>query len=280
MPSQLEILEELKHNLVISFNDLVTHLPDFIGALLLLLVGWLAARLVRYLSTKLLLLLNRSLERLFSGRSQLILRFSSGMIRLVSTVLFWITLFVFTTAALRVAGLIGIAQWLERIVDYLPSLVTGGFIILVGYVLSSVVKDATLAAARSAALAEADLVSLIAQGITFITALIIGMEQIGVDVTFLTTIVGVSIAALLAGFALAFGIGARTLVGNLIAAYYMRELLEPGQKVRIGEHEGKVLKLSATTIILDTAEGRTSIPASCYQQQPVLVLIEDEFANE
>jgi hypothetical protein len=221
---------------------------------------------------------NNSLEHIVSGGVRG--RFSSELIRLVAALLFWITLFIFTTAAMRVAGFSGIAQWLGRLVDYLPSLMTGGLIILAGYVLGTLVKDASLAAARSMALAEAELISRLLQAVTFVTALIIGMSQLGLDVTFLTTILGVSTAAVLAGFALAFGIGARTLVSNLIAAHYIRELIEPGQQVRIGEWQGTVLKVTATTVIIDTPEGRTSLPAKCYQEQAVLVLIEDPVANE
>lgn len=257
-------------------NQIIAQLPGILGALLLLLAGWLLARVVRSVTIKLLNLLNRFLERVLSGRTRAVVRFSTGVTRLVAGVLFWVTLFIFTTAALRTAGLLGIAAWLERIVDYLPSILTGGLIILVGYVLSTLVRDVTHATAHSAELVEAELISRLAQAITFITALIIGMEQVGVNTSFITIMLGVFTATLLAGFALAFGFGARTLVSNLLAAHYAKDLLEPGQNVRIGDCEGKVLDLSATNIIIDTPQGRTSIPAKIYQEQAVSVLLEDE----
>lgn len=279
MSNASEVSAQLKDTMLLTINEIINHLPSIFGALLLMLVGWLVARLVRAIVIRLLSLANRFLDRILTGRTRAVVRFSSGITRLVGGVLFWITLFLFATAALRIAGLSGMAAWLERIVDYLPSIVTGGIIILIGYVLSSLVKDATLAASRSAELAEAELVSRLAQAITFVTALIIGMDQIGVDVTFLTTMLGVSTAALLTGFAIAFGLGARTLVSNLIASHYLKELLEPGQQVRIGDVEGVVLEVSATTLILDTPEGRTSIPAKLYQEQAVSIVLED-FSND
>jgi hypothetical protein len=86
---------------------------------------------------------------------------------------------------------------------------------------------------------------------------------------------GVSSAALLFGFTLAFGLGARTLVSNLIAAHHLREVLEPGQEIRIGDWEGTVLEVSATAVVLDTQEGRTSVPAKLYQEQAVVMLLSD-----
>ncbi len=275
MKSAANFSEQLKSTLSAVTSDIIEHLPGIVGALALVIVGWLLARLVRFAATRLLNVLNRFLERVLTGRTRAVVRFSSGMSRLVAGILFWITLFIFVTAALRIAGLSGIATWLERIVDYLPAMMTGGLIILAGYVLGALLKDVTLTAARSAELAQAELFSRLVQVITVVTALIIGMDQVGVDVTFLTIILAVTTAALLAGFALAFGLGARTLVSNLIAAHYTRELVAPGQKVRIGEWEGSILDVSVTTVIIDTPEGRVSIPAKLCQEQAVTLIMAD-----
>ncbi|MCB1710199.1 MAG: mechanosensitive ion channel, partial [Halioglobus sp.] len=184
-------------------------------------------------------------------------------------------LFVFVTAALKTAGLTGVAAWLERVVDFLPGIVTGGLIILVGYILAGLVRDVTLAAAHSAEFTEAVVISRLAQAITLITALVIGLDQIGIDVSFLTTMLGISSAALLFGFALAFGLGARTLVSNLVAAHHLRDVLEPGQDIRMGDWEGTVLEVSSTAVILDTEAGRVSVPAKLYQEQAVVLLLAD-----
>ncbi len=275
MPYLTDLSHQVKVALSDTLNRLISQLPDILGALILLLVGWLLARLVRTATIKGLKLLNGLLERVLSGRSRAVVRFSSGINRLLGTVLFWITLFIFSTFALRIAGLEGVAAWLEGIVDYLPSILTGGLIILAGYILSSLVKEVTLATAYSAEMAEAELISRLAQAITFITALIIGMGQAGVDTSFITIMLGVSTATLLAGFALAFGFGAKTLVSNLVAAHYLKDLVEPGQRVRIGDCEGRVLDLSATVVILETEEGRTSIPAKLFHEQAMSVILMD-----
>ena len=254
---------------------IVASLPSIAAALLLLLVGLFAARLVRALTLKLLHLLNLFLEQVLSGRTRAVVFFSAGITRLVATILYWIILFIFVTAALNTAGLTGVSAWLERIVDFLPGIVTGGLIILLGYILAGLVRDVTLAAAHSAEFTEAVVISRLAQAITLVTALIIGLEQFGIDVSFLTTMLGISSAALLFGFALAFGLGARTLVSNLIAAHHLRDVLEPGQTIRIRDWEGTVLEVSPTAVILDTEEGRTTIPAKLYQEEAVVTLLSD-----
>lgn len=275
MPDAAELTAQLETTLLAAANEIIAALPGIAGGLVLLLVGWYAARLIRAATLKLMDLVNRALEKLLSGRTRAVVYFSSGIANLVASILFWITLFVFVTAALDTAGLTAVSAWLERIVEFLPGIVTGGLIILVGYILSALVRDVTLAAAHAAEFTESVVISRLAQGITLVTALVIGLDQIGIDVTFLTTMLGVTSAAVLFGFALAFGLGARSLVSNLIAAHHLRDILEPGQDIRVGEYEGTVLEVSTTAIILDTPEGRTSLPASLYQEQAMVMLLQD-----
>ncbi len=275
MVNAADITSQLESTLQTATATLIAALPGIAAALVLLLAGLLAARLVRTLTLKLLHLLNLFLERVLSGRIRAVVHFSSGIARLLAAILFWITLFVFATAALRTAGLTGIAAWLERVVDFLPGIVSGGLIVVVGYILAGLVREVTLAAAHSAEFTEAVVISRLAQAVTLVTALMIGLDQIGIDVSFLTTMLGISSAALLFGFALAFGLGARTLVSNLIAAHHLRDMLEPGQQIRMGEWEGTVLEVAATAVILDTESGRVSVPAKLYQEQPVVLLLGD-----
>ena len=275
MANVADLTTQLETTLVAAAETIITSLPGIASALLLLLLGWFAARFIRALTLRLLNLLNLFLERVLSGRTRAAVYFSSGITRLIAAILFWIVLFIFVTAALKTAGLTGVAAWLERLVDFLPGIVTGGLIILLGYIFAGLVREVTLPPAHSAEFAEAVVISRLAQGITFVTALVIGLDQIGIDVTFLTTMLGVSSAALLFGFTLAFGLGARTLVANLIAAHHLRDVLEPGQEIRIGEWEGTVLEVSATSVVLDTEDGRTSVPAKLYQEQAVVMLLSD-----
>ncbi len=269
------ISEQLGNTLGGMMSSVVAHLPKVAGAILLILAGWLVAYLVRLGTNKLLELINRFTERLMTRYTPTIARISKTLTRILPTALFWITLFIFTTAAFRVAGLTGFAESLEGIIDYLPALLAGGLIMLTGFVLSSMVKNMVFDSLNSAEIAEAEVISRLAQAVTFVTAIIIGLDQVGIEVTFLTTMLGVSTAAVLVGFALAFGFGARSLVSNLVAVYYLKDMIEPGQRIRIGDVQGTVLELTTTAVILDTADGRTSIPAKLYQEKVVTVMIGD-----
>lgn len=274
------IAEQMETSLLAALDAVIQQLPSLFAALILILLGWFIARLVKTFTIRGVTFLNSFLRRVLTGRTRAVVLFSDGVTSLLGSILYWVTLFIFAVAALKTAGFSGIAVWLERIADYLPAMLAGGLIILLGYVISRVVRDVVLAAALSARFPEAQLISRITQTITFLTALVIGMDQAGVDVSFITTMLGVSTAAVLIGFAIAFGLGAKVLVSNLLAAHYLRELLEPGQRVRVGDHEGTVLDVSATALVLDTLEGRVSIPAKVYHEQAIATLLPEPDRDE
>jgi len=101
------------------------------------------------------------------------------------------------------------------------------------------------------------------------------IEQIGIDVTFVTTMIAIVLGVVLAGFSLAFGLGARQSVANLIAARSLRRHFALGQRARFGSIEGEIVEFTPTSVILSTLEGRVHVPASQFDEQASMLLSPD-----
>lgn len=248
------------------------YLPSLLGAAVLLAIGWLVARVLRYATLGVGDGANRVLERYLRMRALARMRLSPRVVKLVADVVFWLVVLFFVTAATRVARLETFSSWLDGIVEYLPTLLAGGLILLAGYILSTLVRDAVAATTAAVRLGQSELFGLVAQALTLVAAAILGISQIGIDVTFLVTVTAVVLGMFLAGISLAFGLGARSLVADLIGAHYLQHWLQPGQTARIGDIEGDVLEVNATNVVLATAEGRTTVPARLFSEQPSVVI--------
>src|SRR5690606_38841759 len=216
------------------------------------------------------------LGRQLHGSSHQFVRISPAAERLVAALVFWITILVFLTVAVRLVGFSGAAGWLDRLVVYLPSLLAGGLIIVSGYVLGTIARNPVSHGAAAADIAEAPLLGHVAQGAFVVMGLVIGLGQVGLDVSFLIILIAIVLAAILGGFALAFGLGARTLVENLVAVRHLKQFLAPGQLAEIGGIRGQVLEFTATGVVLETAQGRRLIPARlCLTEAFDLITRED-----
>jgi hypothetical protein len=252
------------------------YLPYLLGALTLVVVGWLVARLLRALFIRVGAGLNRLLDRVVQPLGTRRLRLAQPIITLIGNVIFWVVVLIFAATAARVGRLDAFTAWLDRIVAYLPTLLAGGLIALAGYLVSTLIRDVVSATVASTGSGQADLFGFVAQSAVFLSAVVIGLDQIGIDVTLLITLLGIVVGGLLLGIVFAFGFGARTFVGNLIAAQQLRQILEPGSVVRVDEEEGQVLEITPTSIVLVSSKGRLMVPAKVFQEQTTLIVADQE----
>ena len=268
-------LDALDQRISALVQLLIERVPDLVGALFMVLLGWLVARLVRGGIRGLGTRINRGLDQMLRAERASRLRVSPTMLRLIGTAAFWIILLLFLAFATDLAGFDGVAEWLRSVLRYLPTLLFGVMIIVAGHLIGLLVRDLLLEALASAQVEQRELVSRLAQTATFLTALIIGMHQVGVNVSFVTLVIAVALGSVLLAFSLAFGLGARGLVANLIGTHYLRRQFQPGARIRLGEIEGEILEITPTNVVIETADGRAHIPAYRFHEQVATLLAED-----
>lgn len=259
--------EAITHTYEKLTTQIVIFAPQIIGAILLLIAGWIVAQILCVISRKLV----RSFDSLFQrvaqadGAQQEKIKRSYAAI--VSKFVFWTVMIFFISAAANMLGWQMFSNWMNSVVTHLPSLVTGLLIILGGFLLGNSARSVVIRAAQSANIEQGLFLARVSQVVILVTALIVGIEQIGVNVDFLTNMLVVTVGVFLSGAALAFGMGARTFVANIIGGQDVRKHCRVGEQMRLGGVEGNVVEITQTSIILDTELGRTAIPAKLFQEQ-------------
>jgi len=262
--------------LVAVFSDtvdaLVTYLPVALTALAVVLVGWLVAHLLRLAVRRAL----RSMDWLFariatrSGRrSETIVRVTS---RAVSTAVFWIVLLVFVASALRILGGSLFERWTENLLGYLPSAIGGVIIIVIGFTGGALARHVLEQASVGLGIGQSSLLGRLAQGAIVLSGLVIGIDQLGVNVDFLIQLTTVTAAAVFGGIALVFALGTRQHLANLIGAHYARKHYSPGDRVRIGAVEGRIVEITDGCVFLETDQGDVSVPGERFSQEPFFKL--------
>lgn len=237
----------------------LAYLPRIVVAVGLLAAGWIAGRVLRWL-------LRRFVSRLFrirGGREVEQAVRASGVERIASDivggVVFWVVLVFFAALAGETLGLEAATAGLTLLMQYLPSVLAAVLIALAGLVLGNLARSAVSTFATTAGIDGKVPGQLVRYGVLLLAA-VVALDQIGVDSTLLILAVGISLAALLGSAALAVGLGARSEAGNIIAVHYLSKAYRVGQTVRIGDVEGRIVEFRANGVVLDTAEGRWTVP--------------------
>jgi hypothetical protein len=259
-------------------QQLSEQVPQIVAAVGILLLGLITAYLLRFMARKLTLATEGLILRYTSeqGAPQPAIKSHN---RMVGNIVYWCVLLFFITASVKLLGWKIFSNFLSSLLTHLPNLFAGLVIIMLGLLMGSVVRSLVATTAESAALASAEMLARVAQIATVITALVIGIEQLGIDISFFTTIFIVASGVLMSGVALAFGLGARQYVANLIGAQISRKHFQVGQRIRLNDTEGQLLEITQTALVLDTEQGRVVVPA-CLLQQAVSEIIVDSGGGE
>ena len=211
-------------------EKIIALLPALLGALLILFLGWLLAKILKAALVKILVAVR--LEK-FSARSGLSKFLSRGDIKhsladVLGTVFFWIVFLFFINLAADVLKFTLLQNLINSIISFIPNLVVALLIIVVGVLLSSFFKGLVRVTASSYALARADLLGTIVQYLIVFFTLAVALEQLGVATNILVYSVLIIIGALAFGFALAFGLGSREVAGKIVNKILEPEKTAPG----------------------------------------------------
>lgn len=192
-------------------------LPLFIGAVVVLILGWVVAvalgkvveqviRALRLDSVLSRLDFERTLERagwkLNSGA------FIGGLVR-------WFLIVVFLLASVNILGLTQVSDFLQDVLLYIPNVVVAAFILIISAVLSEVVEKFVRGSVEAAGYRGA-FVGVVARWAIWLFAFAAALLQLGIATALVQTLVTGLVAALAIAFGLAFGLGGKDAAASFI----------------------------------------------------------------
>lgn len=238
-------------------DSLGESLPRLAGAIVLLLIGLLAAWLIGRLTTRTLaavgvdelgerFAIHDVLDRVGLDRS--LSRLLGRAVRVTLTIVILI-------ASFSLLGLAVLSDSLNEVVLFLPKLLVALALILLGVVVADFVRDRVVAHADQMGVGGplGRAVQLVIIALAVLTAL----AQLGIPTTILTAVVGIGAIGAALTLALAFGLGSREVARQVSAGRYIGGAFELGQTISIDGARGEIVALESAVTVLRTEEGRT-----------------------
>jgi small-conductance mechanosensitive channel len=250
-------------------------IPALLGSVVLILAGWLLGRLLAWIARRLVTgLMTRLARRPLLGQAIESSGAAAQVPAVISAFVFWVVLVFFVAAAMETLGLPVVTASLSRVAYYLPNVLAALVVVFVGLIAGKLTGSAVTRTAASTGMAFAPTLGGTVRGTIVLLAVVIAIEQIGIKADLLIVIVAVVLGSILAGAGLAFGLGARTVVSNIIAAHYVSQAYRIGQTVRINGVEGKIVQTTPTAVFITNAEGRVMIPAKQFSEGASVLVTE------
>lgn len=232
-------------------------IPRLFGALVVVLLGFVVAKLLDTLLSKVLAKIG--LDRLMAGTGLTKLLSRAGIrvpvSALIGKVVYWFVLLIFLVSAAESLGLERVSATLDMLALYVPKVFGAALILLAGVLLAQLLSGLVRGAAEGVGLDYANGLARMAQGLVIIISISVAIGQLEVKTELLNYVIAIVLITFGLAVALAFGLGSRELVSQILAGIYVRELYEVGQRVRMVDIEGQIEEIGTVKTLLLTDDG-------------------------
>jgi Conserved TM helix len=204
-----------------AINSFLAAIPLIIGALVIIVIGWIIAGILARLVTS--LMRRAGADRLFAEHGGDVYGEQSRKVQpsiVAGELVKWLVRIIFLVAAANVLGLTQVSLLLNDVLLWIPNLIVAAIILLVAPILARFVRGAIEVGAGQMGFTNARLLGRIAEIAIVAFAVIIAVNQIGIAANLVDTLFIGIVAALALAFGLAFGLGGREVAGQLTQDWY------------------------------------------------------------
>ena len=211
-------------------------IPNILGAIVLLVIGWIIAGIVANLVTKLCrgVHVDTVADRVgvngFLSQSGTKLRASN----IIGEIIKWVVRLVFVEMAAEQLGMPQISLIINQILGFIPNIIVAIVILGVGAFLGQLLGGIVRGAAGEAKIGNADLLATLTSGAVMAFAIIAALNELNVAPVVVDTLYIGLVAALALALGLAFGLGGRETAARL-TEQWSAQLTETTKKVQAAQ---------------------------------------------
>jgi hypothetical protein len=202
-------------------TKIMAYLPILLGALIILIVGWIVAKVIRRAVDWLLKTVRFDTMADKTGISEVLRKGDLKITarEVVSGLVYWLIIIMVLVMTVDALGLPKSSDVLASLFAYIPKVIAALLVLVVAMFLASFVSGIVRTACGNANLPRPELIADVSRWAIIIFAATIAMEQLGIAPLLVGTAFNIILGGIVLALALAFGLG-----GKDAAARYLDEL--------------------------------------------------------
>ena len=207
-----------------QWNAFLAALPDVVLAFVLLIAGWLVAKLVRRLAIRFFRAIRLDVLAERAGLEDFLLQggVKFTTVTLLANAIYWMILLGIFVALLDALGVQAAGALFSRMVNYLPNVLLAVGILVFGSLLARIVGGMVSTYLNNIGSTAAEPISALARFALLAFVLFTAAEQLAIETRVLVSAFQIAFSALCLALALAFGLGGRDWAASVIDRYTRR----------------------------------------------------------
>ena len=263
----------MKDKLLQSFQELVdlvvTAAPKVLIGLILLVVAVLVAKIVEKVLRVILVRVrfDSLVERVGIDKALHRIGLRQQLNHFLPRLVYFLLLMLFAKTGADALGLAAISNALGSLFSYLPNLIAALLLIVIGGTAGQFVGQTVTQAGEDSGIEFAGALGRVVTGLILFIVGIMAITQLKIDTEIIQLVTTLLLAAMALAFGLSFGLGSRDLTRNIMAGFYARRILEPGQSVEFGGQSGVLKAITSTHTLIESRDQTISVANTAFLEQ-------------
>lgn len=190
-------------------TQIAAFLPRLLGAVLILILGWLIAKLLAYVVVRGLKMARFDAVTSKAGVDGFLKEGGTKKttIDVLGVLVYWFVILITLLTTFNVLGLGVVAELFNRIALFVPNVIVAVLILAIGLYFARLMAETVTTYGRNVGMTDADLMGRLTRYAIMVFVIIIALGQVNVGEALLSTAFLILFAAVCLALALAFGLG-------------------------------------------------------------------------
>jgi hypothetical protein len=195
-----------------------SYIPAIAGAIVILVVGWLIAKVIEALVARILKAVKLDAASEKAGIANVLAKgdIKLTLSELIGAIVYWLIILVVIATTLDALNLKIASSLMTRLVGYVPNIIAAVFIMILGAFVANFVGTIVRTAGNNAGLKNTKMLSQLAQIVLMVFTVIVAIEQLEIATTLLVLSVNIVLVSIGLGIAIAFGLGCKDIAGKFM----------------------------------------------------------------
>lgn len=244
--------------LIALYQRLAALAPNLVGAVVLLLAGYVLGKIAAAITRRVLARLGADRLAESSGLASFTRQWGLDrpLSALIGSVAFAFILLAFAISAADALGLAAAGQAVAQVMLFLPKFVAAMAVLVLGLMAASWLAGLVRRAADNAGVEYAPTLGRITMGVLAALVALMAVDQLDIRIVLLQEVISIALAALSVAVALSLGLGTRGLSSEIVSGVYVRDWLREGDRIDWNGQRATVREVGTLKTLLTLDDGR------------------------
>jgi len=232
-------------------------IPNITAAIVMLVIGYLLARLARLIVRKALqkLEIDALAERLKIKSTLNTMNITRPVSDLFGVLVFLFIMLAFILSAVEALGFDRVSASIDQLLFYLPKVFSAALVLMAGLFIADMVRSGSRNAAEGVGLEYAPALSKVLYGLVTVITVMLAIDQLEIEIMLLNELIGIVLISVGVAVSLSLGLGSRELSRHIVSGVYVRDIYQSGDRIEIDGKKGTLVEVGTVKSLIELSNG-------------------------